>query len=325
MKDIVLVTGVAGFIGSHLSEKLLSLGYQVLGLDNFDDYYPPEIKRDNIRFFKDNKEFCLAEGDIRDSSLLKRLFADHNISLVAHLAGRVGVRPSLTEPILYEDVNIRGTINLLEASRIHRVKRFVFASSSSIYGLNGKVPFNEDDKVECPVSPYGTSKAAAELYCRTYSQLYNLPISALRFFTVYGPRQRPEMAIHMFTRMIDLGQEIPIFGDGTSRDYTYVGDIVNGIIGALTLQNQGCEIFNLGNSHPVALDYLIHLIEEAIGKKARIKRLPMQPGDMPVTFADISKAAEQLGYQPQVPIEEGISLFMQWYKKNKLVTNKLER
>ncbi len=208
----------------------------------------------------------MVEGDIRDSELLKRLFTEHDISLVAHLAGRGGVRPSLKQPILYEDVNIRGTINLLEASRTHNVKRFVFASSSCVYGTNSKVPFNETDRVERPASPYGASKAAAELYCRTYSQLYNLPVAVLRLFTVYGPRQRPEMAIHVFTKMINSGEEITVFGDGTSkRDYTYVTDIVDGIHKALTSHSQGFEIFNLGDSRPVLLDYLIHLIEEAIG------------------------------------------------------------
>jgi UDP-glucuronate 4-epimerase len=298
----------------------------VLGLDNFDDFYPLEIKRDNIRSLMDNEEFCIVDGDIRDSSLLERLFTEHNISLVAHLAGRAGVRPSLQRPILYEDVNIRGTINLLEASRTHGVKRFAFASSSSIYGLSSRVPFNEDDKMVSPASPYGTSKAAAELYCHTYSQLYDFPVAVLRLFTVYGPRQRPEMAIHMFTKMIDSGEEIPVFGDGTSRrDYTYVSDIVTGIIEVLTSQSRGFEIFNLGNSHPVTLNYLVCLIEAALSKKAKIKRLPIQLGDMPVTFADISKARDQLGYQPKVTIEEGISLFVEWYLKNNLTVGTIER
>jgi len=317
MKEATLVTGAAGFIGSHLVEKLLSLGYRVVGLDNFDDFYPPAIKRDNIRSLEAKDGFCMIEGDIRDTALLTRIFSEHSISLVAHLAARAGVRPSLEQPTLYQDVNIRGTINLLEASRIHRVKQFIFASSSSVYGLNSKFPFSEEAKVDCPISPYGTSKAAAELFCNTYNHLYGLPVVVLRLFTVYGPRQRPEMAIHMFTKMIDSGKEIPIFGDGESkRDYTYVSDIVNGILQALASQNRGFEIFNLGNSHPIALEYLIHLLEEALGKRAKIKRLPMQPGDVPITFAEISKAKTYLGYQPKVTIEEGVSLFVQWYHKS---------
>jgi len=274
------------------------------------------MKRDNIGSLEATDGFCMIEGDIRDTALLTRIFSEHSISLVAHLAARAGVRPSLEQPILYQDVNIRGTINLLEASRIHGVKQFIFASSSSVYGLNGKFPFSEEAKVDCPISPYGTSKAAAELFCHTYNHLYGLPVIVLRPFTVYGPRQRPEMAIHLFTRMIDSGEEIHIFGDGTSkRDYTYVSDIVSGILQALTSQNRGFEIFNLGNSDPITLESLIHLLEETLGKRAKIKRLPMQPGDVPITFAEISKAKTYLGYQPRVTIEEGISLFVKWYRK----------
>jgi len=318
MNSKVLVTGAAGFIGSHLVERLVSLGYEVVGLDNFDDFYPPAVKRENIRTLEAEEGFYMIEGDIRDTDLLTRIFSEHNISLVAHLAARAGVRASLQKPVLYQDVNIRGTINLLEASRTYGVKQFVFASSSSVYGLNTKVPFREDDKVDYPTSPYATSKAAAELFCRTYNHLYGLPVTVLRLFTVYGPRQRPEMAIHLFTRMIDSGEEIPVFGDGTSkRDYTYVSDIINGILQALASQNQGFEIFNLGDSHPIALEYLIHLLEEALGKKAKIKRLPMPPEDMIITFAEISKAQAALAYQPKISIEEGIPLFVRWYLTNK--------
>jgi UDP-glucuronate 4-epimerase len=317
MTGTVLVTGAAGFIGSHLAERLLSLGYQVVGLDNFDDFYSPAIKRNNVSPLIARDGFRMVEGDIRDTALLSDVFSENNISLVAHLAARAGVRPSIQQPVLYQDINIRGTINLLEASRTHGVKRFIFASSSSVYGLNSQVPFSEDAKVDCPASPYGASKAAAELFCRTYHQLYGLPIAVLRFFTVYGPRQRPEMAIHMFTRMIDSAEEIPVFGDGTSqRDYTYISDIVDGITQALTRPIRGFEIFNLGNSNPVSLDYLISLIENALGKKARINRLPLQAGDVLITFADISKAKNLLAYQPKVPIEQGISQFVQWYIKS---------
>lgn len=320
----VLVTGAAGFIGSHLVERLLCLGYQVVGLDNFDDFYDPAIKRKNIGPLEGHERCRIIPGDIRDADLLNRIFSENDISLVAHLAARAGVRPSIQQPGLYQEVNIGGTINLLEVSKAFGVKQFVFASSSSVYGLNAQVPFNEDAKVDYPTSPYAASKTAGELFCRTYSHLYGLPVKALRFFTVYGPRQRPEMAIHLFTRMIASGEEIPIFGDGTSnRDYTYISDITDGTLQALTSQNQGFEIFNLGNSHPIDLKYLIQLIEEALGKKARIKNLPMQPGDVPTTFADISKAETYLGYQPKITIEEGINLFVQWYLKsaNSLVGN----
>jgi len=316
MREVVLVTGAAGFIGSHLAERLLCLGYRVVGLDNFDDFYSPAIKWNNIRALNTKGNFRLEEGDIRDESILARIFEANDIDVVVHLAARAGVRPSIEQPLLYQDINIKGTINLLEASRIYGVRKFIFASSSSVYGLSSRIPFREDDNVEYPTSPYATSKTAAELFCYTYNHLYGLPVVVLRLFTVYGPRQRPEMAIHQFTRMIDSGEEISVFGDGTSkRDYTYVDDIINGILQALTSQNRGFEIFNLGNSHPIALDYLIHLLEEALGKRARIKRLPMQPGDVPITFAEISKAKTYLGYQPKVTIEEGISLFVQWYRK----------
>jgi len=318
VNDKVLVTGAAGFIGSHLAGRLVNLGYQVVGLDNFDDYYPPEIKRHNISTLETEKGFSLIEGDIRDTELVERLFAKYEFNLVAHLAARAGVRPSIQNPVLYQDVNIKGTINLLEASRTHNVKRFVFASSSSVYGSNTKVPFSEDDMVVNPTSPYASSKAAGELFCRTYNHLYDLPVTALRLFTVYGPRQRPEMAIHLFTRMIDSGEEIPLFGNGTSkRDYTYVSDIIDGMIPALNSQQQGFEVFNLGDSNPVTLDYLIGLIEKALDKKAKTSRQAMQPGDMLITFAEISKAKAALSFQPETSIEEGIPLFVRWYLENK--------
>jgi len=316
MSRKVLVTGAGGFIGSHLAERLVHSDYQVIGLDNFDDFYSPIVKWNNISALNKTDNFELEQGDIRDESLLTRIFKTNHIDAVIHLAARAGVRPSIKQPLLYQDINIRGTINLLEASRTFGIAKFIYASSSSVYGLNNKVPFKESDKVDSPTSPYASSKAAAELYCRSYNYLYGLPMSVLRFFTVYGPRQRPEMATHLFTRMIDLGEEIPVFGDGTSkRDYTYVSDIVSGILQALTAQNRGFEIFNLGNSHPIALDSLIHLLEEALGKRAKIKSMPMQSGDVPITFADISKAKKYLDYQPKVTIEEGISLFVQWYHK----------
>jgi UDP-glucuronate 4-epimerase len=317
MKNTVLITGVAGFIGSHLAERLLDKGYQIAGLDNFDDYYPPDIKRRNIHSVGAGDGFHLIEGDIRDVSLINRIFTDYNIGLVAHLAARAGVRPSLKQPILYQDVNIGGTINLLEASRTRGVGQFLFTSSSSVYGSSTSLPFSEDVKLDSPTSPYAASKLAAELFCHTYHHLYGLPVTVIRPFTVYGPRQRPEMAISLFTRQIDSGEEIYVFGDGTSkRDYTHVSDIVDGLMQALTSRNRDFEIFNLGDSRPIELISLIHIIEEALGKKAKIKYLPEQKGDMPVTCADISKAGKYLGYTPRVTIEEGIRRFTEWYRQS---------
>jgi UDP-glucuronate 4-epimerase len=317
MKEVVLITGVAGFIGSHLVEQLLNLGYQVVGLDNFDDFYPPAIKWNNIRFLQKRDAFELKQGDIRDISLLTQIFSEHNVGVVVHLAARPGVRPSLEQSLLYQDINIGGTINLLEASRVYGVKRFLFASSSSVYGLSSYAPFSEESKVDYPISPYAASKAAAELFCRTYSHLYSLSTVVLRLFTVYGPRQRPEMAIHRFVRMIDQGEEVTLFGDGTAnRDYTYIDDIIAGFEAALKLQGETFDIFNLGVGKAVDLLYLIDLIEESLGKKARIKKLAPQPGDVPITLANISKAQAILGYQPKVSIEEGISIFVRWYSEN---------
>jgi UDP-glucuronate 4-epimerase len=316
MKNAVLITGVAGFIGSHLAERLLEKGYQVVGLDNFDDYYPPALKQRNIRSIGAGDGFHLVEGDIRDTTLINRVFTDYDISLVAHLAARAGVRPSIQQPVLYQDVNVGGTINLLEASRVHGIEQFLFTSSSSVYGVGTSLPFREDARLDSPVSPYAASKLAAELFCRTYHHLYELPVTVIRPFTVYGPRQRPEMAISLFTRQIDSGEEVSVFGDGTSqRDYTYVSDIVDGVTQALTSRNQGFEIFNLGDSRPIDLISLIHIIEESLGKKAKIRHKPKPKGDVPVTHADITKASRQLGYRPQVAIEEGIKRFIEWYRK----------
>jgi UDP-glucuronate 4-epimerase len=313
----VLVTGGAGFIGSHLIEKLLSENKNIICFDNFNDYYEPKIKLSNIAGCMDNPNFVLIEGDIRDTDSLNSLFKTHNITEVVHLAARAGVRPSLEHPMLYQDVNVKGTINLLEIVRIYGVRNFIFGSSSSVYGINSKVPFNENDKIDKPVSPYAATKRAAELLCFTYHHLYDIPITCLRFFTVYGPRQRPDMAIHKFTNLIDQGKEITMFGDGKSkRDYTYVADIIDGIVTAL-YNPFGFEIFNLGDSKTVELQYLISLIERNLDKKAIIKRLPDQPGDVPITYADISKASDLLGYQPKVSIEEGIEKFVSWFKSCK--------
>jgi UDP-glucuronate 4-epimerase len=314
MSRWALVTGVAGFIGSHLAERLLDLGYGVIGLDNFDDCYSVAIKKANIAVAARVEGFRLVEGDIRDGVLLERIFAGRTIEVVVHLAARAGVRPSLEHPVLYQDVNIGGTINLLEASRAHRVKQFLFASSSSVYGANGSAPFREEAAADFPVSPYAASKASAELFCRTYSHLYGLPTVLLRLFTVYGPRQRPEMAIHRFVRMVDAGQEVTLFGDGsTSRDYTYVDDIVDGIEAALTHGGDGCRVFNLGAGRAVSLAYLVSVIEEALGKKAVVRHVAPPPGEVPITLADISKARAALGYEPKVSIEEGIARFVSWY------------
>jgi len=316
MKEVALITGAAGFIGSHLAERMLHLGYQVIGLDNFDDFYPASIKWDNISSLETEEDFQLVQGDIRDAKLLNRIFSESNISLVMHLAARAGVRPSLEQPNFYADVNIGGTINLLEASRTFGVKQFIFASSSSVYGLNNKTPFSEDGNMDIPVAPYATSKIAAELYCRTYNHLYNLPVVIFRFFTVYGPRQRPEMAIHRFVRMVDRDEEITLFGNDTSRDYTYIDDIVCGIEAGIDYREEGFQIFNLGGGRGVSLDHLIELIEGTLRKKARIKYCPLPPGELSVTLADISKARAFLGYKPRVSIEEGITLFVKWYLEN---------
>jgi UDP-glucuronate 4-epimerase len=317
MGKTILVTGAAGFIGSHLAERLLAQGYRVVGLDNFDDFYSPDIKCNNIHTLMQQDGFQLVEGDIRDAPFLHRVFSENDIDMVAHLAARAGVRPSLEAPLLYEEVNIRGLINLLEASRTFGVERLVFASSSSIYGLGAEAPFSEGSSLGYPISPYGASKAAGELFCRTYAYLYRLPVVVLRLFTVYGPRQRPEMAIHSFVRMVDEGQEVSLFGDGRAeRDYTYIDDIVAGFEAALDRWEGTFDIFNLGGGNAVDLNYLLSLIEGALGKKATIRKLAPQPGDMPLTLADIRKARAALGYWPRVGIEEGIQLFVGWYLEN---------
>lgn len=314
MKDVVLVTGAAGFIGSHLVERLLCLGQQVVGLDNFDDCYSTTIKLDNISALRTREEFHLVWGDIRDAGLLEHLFKENNITVVVHLAARAGVRPSIEQPVLYQDVNIGGTIRLLEASQAGGVKQFILTSSSSVYGLSGQAPFSEETTINFPVSPYAASKAAAELFGRAYSHLYSLPVVVLRPFTVYGPRQRPEMAISRFVRMVDRGEEVTLFGDGTSsRDYTYIDDVIAGFERALTYRGEIFQIFNLGAGRMVELGYLLELIEKALGKKARVKHVTAPLGEVPTTHADISKAQAILGYQPRTPIEEGIPRFVQWY------------
>ncbi len=309
----ILITGGAGFIGSHLIEKLLAEGRRIVCLDSFNDYYDPAIKRENIRPSLDNPDLELIEGDILDAPLLDDLFAKHKFDTIVHLAARAGVRPSLRDPLLYEQVNCIGTLNLLERARAAQVGHFVFGSSSSVYGTNSKVPFSETDPINKPVSPYATTKRSGELMCYTYNHLYDLPVTALRFFTVYGPRQRPDMAIHKFTRAIGAGDPITLFGDGKSRrDYTYVDDIIDGVTRAME-RPDGFKIYNLGESQTIELLDLIKLIEAAVGREAKVEWLPDQPGDVPVTYADISLARSQLGYNPTTLIEAGIPRFIEWF------------
>jgi UDP-glucuronate 4-epimerase len=308
----VLVTGGAGFIGSHVAEKLLARGDEVVVLDNFNDFYDPAIKRANAALLKRAK---IVTGDIRDEALVAKVFADGKPDAVVHLAAMAGVRPSLKDPLHYSDVNIRGTLVLLEEIRKRPETRFVFASSSSVYGDRGKVPFREDDDIHRPVSPYAATKRAGELLAYTHHHLYGIPTTCLRFFTVYGPRQRPEMAIHKFVDAVHRRKMIPFFGDGsTRRDYTYVDDVVDGVLRALD-RCQGYEIYNLGESATTSLTELVGLIREATGVEPILEFHPLQAGDVLVTCADISKARERLGYDPRTPVREGIARFVDWYRR----------
>ncbi len=313
-----LVTGGAGFIGSHVCERLLRDGHSVWAFDDLNDFYDPQFKRANIRDIQAlAKPFEFFHGDLCDADAVNEFFSSVKFDQVIHLAARAGVRPSLEQPALYQRVNVEGTVNVLEAARKTGVKKITIASSSSVYGVNAKTPFTESDPIFSAVSPYAASKLAGEALGHTYHHVYKMDVAALRFFTVYGPRQRPDLAIHKFTKLIDAGKPIPVFGDGsTARDHTYVTDILEGVI-ACTKKEFGFEIFNLGESQTVKLSELISLIENALGKKAIIDRQPLQPGDVPITFADISKARAQLGYQPQVKVEKGIPLFVDWFRKNR--------
>lgn len=312
----VLVTGGAGFIGSHLVGRLLSEGaWRVHVVDDFNDFYDPEVKRRNVEPHAGRADFKLHEADIRDRAALEEIFKETRFDCLVHLAARAGVRPSLAEPVLYAETNINGTLNLLELAREQGVRQFVFGSSSSVYGENEKVPFAEDDKVSEPISPYAATKAAGELLCHTYTHLFGLRCVCLRFFTVYGARQRPDLAIHKFARLISKGEPIPVFGDGTTRrDYTFVDDIIAGVRAAMDYEASDYEVFNLGESRTVELRELIKLLEKELGREAVVDRKPLQPGDVPQTFADISKARRMLGYDPQTPIEEGIRRFVEWFK-----------
>lgn len=307
----ILITGGAGFIGSQLAEALLARGDVVTVLDNFNDFYDPAIKRKNAR---ELKGATIVTGDIRDRELCARLFAEGGFDAVVHLAAMAGVRPSLLDPLHYEDVNVRGTLVLLEELKKRPKTRFVFASSSSVYGSNDKVPFEETDDIHRPVSPYAATKRAGELLCYTHHHLYGIPTTCLRFFTVYGPRQRPEMAIHKFVKACLEGQPIPFFGDGsTRRDYTYVTDIVDGVVRAID-RCEGYEIYNLGESATTSLSELVGIIGEACGKTPILDRQPMQPGDVLITYADVSKAKRQLGYDPRTSVRDGVERFVRWYR-----------
>jgi UDP-glucuronate 4-epimerase len=312
----VLVTGGAGFIGSHLVARLLAEGrWRVTVVDDFNDFYDPALKRRNVEPHLGREGFALREADIRDRAALGAVFGETKFDCIVHLAARAGVRPSLAEPVLYTETNIGGTVNLLELARGHGVRQFVFGSSSSVYGENEKVPFAEDDPIFKPISPYAATKAAGELLCHTYSHLFGLRCVCLRFFTVYGARQRPDLAIHKFARLISEGRPIPVFGDGTTRrDYTYVDDIVAGVRAAMDYEGSDYEVVNLGGSRTVELRELIALLERELGRKAVIDRQPPQPGDVPRTYADVSKARRLLGYDPRTPIEEGIRRFVEWFK-----------
>ena len=308
----ILVTGGAGFIGSHLVEKLLVAGHAVVVIDDFNDFYDPEIKHANIASFA--KHVMVRHADLRDAAAVRNLFHREKIDAIAHLAARAGVRPSIQFPELYYDTNVMGTLHLLEAARMTGVERFVFASSSSVYGGSKIVPFSEDQRLTQTLSPYGATKVAGEFLCSTYSHLYQIRVVALRYFTVYGPRQRPDLAIHQFTRRIHAAQPIDQFGDGTTRrDYTYIDDVIQGTMAALQYEGPRYDIFNLGESETIQLNELISAIEQVLGKKAKVNRLPEQPGDMPLTYADISKARKLLGYNPNTKFSEGLPRFIDWF------------
>jgi UDP-glucuronate 4-epimerase len=314
----ILVTGAAGFIGSHLCERLLLRGDEVVGVDNFDPFYARDAKEQNLAVSREHPGFCFHELDLADPSAVEHLWTKqgNGLDAVVHLAAKAGVRPSIEDPLGYERANIQATMHLLErlAAASSRPK-FVFASSSSVYGNNDRVPFSEEDSVDFPISPYAATKKACELLCHTYHHLYEIPTFCLRFFTVYGPRQRPDLAIHKFTRRILAGEPIEVFGDGTtSRDYTYIDDILDGVVASVD-RCAGYEIINLGNSSPIKLSDLIAAIEQACGTQAEKLPRPMQPGDVERTYADITKAQRLLDFQPQTPLSAGLASFVQWYRK----------
>ena len=314
----IFVTGAAGFIGSHAAQALIRRGYHVIGVDNFCDFYDRSWKEMNLKSIASDaasQDLEVEEIDITDGAAIDRLVARAKPAGILHLAAMAGVRPSIEQPAYYARVNVEGTTHLLQAAVKHGVKKFLFASSSSVYGNLGQVPFREDDPVAEPISPYAATKRSGELLCYTVWHLYKLPVFCLRFFTVYGPRQRPDLAIHKFTRLISQGKPVPVFGDGsTSRDYTFVDDIVSGIVASL----ERCDryrIYNLGGSDPVTLRELIEELERAIGKQAILDRRPAQPGDVERTFADLARAKAELGYQPKTSLAEGLRKFVTWFKE----------
>jgi UDP-glucuronate 4-epimerase len=313
--SVTLVTGAAGFIASHLVESLLAGGHAVAGVDNFDPFYDRSTKERNLQAALAHPRFRFIEADIRDEGRLADFMREQGVTRIAHLAAKAGVRPSIADPQGYLDANVTGTAALLRAGAKAGIQSLVFASSSSVYGFNAKVPFSEDDNTDAPASPYAATKKAGEIWCRCHHHLTGLPITCLRFFTVYGPRQRPDLAIHKFTRLIDAGRPVPFFGDGTSsRDYTYIADTVAGIRAALD-RPDGYRIYNLGRSDPVSLRDMVAVLEAALGKRAILDRQPDQPGDVPITCADVTHAARDLAYAPQVSFEEGIRRFVEWYRR----------
>ncbi len=314
--ETILVSGGAGFIGSHVCDRLLELGYKVVAVDDFNDYYDPEQKRKNLLLALRNENFRLYELDICDKEMLDYLFNKHGFSCIIHLAARAGVRNSLTEPFLYEKTNVNGTLAILELAKKHNIKQLIYASSSSVYGNNKKMPFSETDNTDMPVSLYAATKKAGELLCYAYHKLYSMNIACLRFFTVYGPRGRPDMAPFIFMDSISKGKPIMRFGPGTTkRDYTFIADIVDGVIAAMAIE--GYEIINLGNNKAIELNYFISAIENIVGKKSKIIEKPIPKGDVPLTYADISKAKRLLGYSPKTQIEKGLEIFWQWLKEQK--------
>lgn len=317
----VYITGVAGFIGSHVAEAILRRGGRVHGLDNFDPFYDRSLKERNLQALSAFPEFRFTEGDIRDPFALAAWGSRDSADAAIHLAAKAGVRPSVEDPAGYADVNVLGTARVLEWARERAIPRILFASSSSVYGGRTNVPFSENDPVDHPVSPYAATKKAGELLCHTFCHLYAMNIACLRFFTVYGPRQRPEMAIRTFTRLLFEGKEVALFGDGTSRrDYTYIDDIVEGVIGALAAP-PGYRVYNLGESSTLSLADLVTLLERATGIPAKRRHLPPQPGDVPLTCADISRARAEIAYAPKVPVEEGVARFVEWYRKEEVQTH----
>lgn len=316
MNKKILITGAAGFIGSSLADSLLQGNSRVMGIDNFDPFYDRKIKENNIAGARRNAGYQFCEGDIRDMNFIESCFSDFKPDIIVHLAAKAGVRPSINDPKAYYDVNVSGTLNILEMMKKKKIDKMIFASSSSVYGNNEKVPFKETDNVDYPISPYAATKKAGELLCHTFHYLYGIDIFCLRFFTVYGPRQRPDLAIHKFTKAILQGEEIPLYGDGTSsRDYTYIDDIIWGIKGAINKVN-GFEIINLGESNPVSLIHLVKLLEKCTGLKANFKYLPMQQGDVIRTFADITKARSMLHYGPIIDVETGVENYVKWFKES---------